>query len=263
MPPRQPWESYSGYECWKITTGPSQIKFSGDSQRLLDEKLSALFANLPLEIRLIKWDANSPYDLHFRAVSPEQAEYFSFETMTRPVQVAIDASGMIQVPSFSGAQSEVMIRRFKTPFAMTDAALASLGAVNSLSFQASEPLAIAPASSSCDRPHWHFDFRLVPTDLPESYMIEITPRSIEHPGDLVIVAIANQNFAFRTLNAIRLEPMKPILTGPVSRNELAQLPNLYVGYWNGGFLPSFDLTRDALCPLPQQPLTSQQQLQTQ
>ncbi|NDC83955.1 hypothetical protein EB093_09925, partial [bacterium] len=136
---------FSGDNFWEVKTGPAKITFTGDNQHLLDSTVAPKFANVPISIRVYPPRGDGHFSLVFNFVSPEAPEYFGFEIQMNDAPLAADASANLQLSSFS-SRASVILRRYVTPFAMSDFAYNS--SIATLRFTAPNSVASEPPPST-------------------------------------------------------------------------------------------------------------------
>jgi hypothetical protein len=115
-------DPFSGDKTRTVTTGPVTIKFPGATSALLTSTIPSTLNGAPLTLRLSA-RAGTVVMEGFNLVGPPSAEYFGFELDGGQTGLGLDAAGYPVLAPFGIANSTVMLRRYVTPFAMTDFAM--------------------------------------------------------------------------------------------------------------------------------------------
>ncbi len=102
-----------------ITTGPVKIDFPGATMVLLKTTIPATLNLATLIFRLTARSGAVLLD-DFNFVGPPQNQYFGLELTGGATGLSVDAAGNPVLGRFKIADSTIMLRRYVTPFAMTD-----------------------------------------------------------------------------------------------------------------------------------------------
>ncbi len=114
-------DSFNGRRILRIRTGPVRIELQGDATGYLEDVVVPTFAGAPLDFGLSASLAGQQIELdHFNYYGPEAPQYFGFEVAGAPITVPLDADGYPELADFTVPARGVILRRYVTPFAMTD-----------------------------------------------------------------------------------------------------------------------------------------------
>jgi hypothetical protein len=114
------------------------------------------------------------------------------------------------------------------------------------------------AFAQCNGDYWSFDVYVEPSaSSPGMYEMRLYPVSLNEPGDIAQIVIANNSGAYEVLKPeITLEPSQEILYSPLSAADLTNYDTLVISPYQPGV--SFLQTNGAnstFCTLPS-PLSS-------
>jgi hypothetical protein len=114
-------DPFSGEKTHTIATGPVKVKFSGATSALLTTTIPSSLNGATLRLRLTARDGVLLDDFNF--VGSPLNQYFGFELAGGATGLALDGAGYPKLGPFQIPSSTVMLRRYVTPFAMTDFAI--------------------------------------------------------------------------------------------------------------------------------------------
>ena len=115
-------DPFSGDMTRTITTKPVTIQFPGATHVLLKTTIPSTLNGAIMNIRFAARAGAVLLD-DFNFVGTPLNQYFGFELVGGVTGLALDGAGYPKLGPFSIASSTVMIRRYVTPFAMTDFAI--------------------------------------------------------------------------------------------------------------------------------------------
>ena len=115
-------DPFSGERTLTLTTGPVKIEFPGASSALLKTTIPATLNNATLNFRLTARNGTVLLDA-FNFVGSPQSQYFGLELAGGATALKLDGAGNPVLGPFAITNSTVMLRRYVTPFAMTDFAI--------------------------------------------------------------------------------------------------------------------------------------------
>jgi hypothetical protein len=114
------------------------------------------------------------------------------------------------------------------------------------------------AFAQCNGDYWSFDVYVEPsTQSPGEYELRLYPVSLNEPGDLAQIVIANNSGAYEVLKPeVTLEPSQEIFYSPLSASDLTNYDVLVISPYQPGvsFLQT-NGTNSTFCTLPP-PLSS-------
>jgi hypothetical protein len=115
-------DPFSGEMTRKIATKPVTIKLTGSTAALVATTIPSTLNGATMNLRLSARAGAVLLD-DFNFVGTPLNEYFGFELVGGVTGLSLDAAGFPKLGPFDIADSSVMLRRYVTPFAMTDFAI--------------------------------------------------------------------------------------------------------------------------------------------
>jgi hypothetical protein len=109
----------SGEKTHTVTTGPVKIEFPGAKTALLKTTIPKTLNGATLMFRLLVRGGAVLLD-DFNFVGSPLQQYFGLELVGGAAGLAVDGAGYPVLGPFQIAASTIMLRRYVTPFAMTD-----------------------------------------------------------------------------------------------------------------------------------------------
>ena len=113
---------FSGEKTHTFTTGPVKIDFPGAKTALLKSIIPTALNGATLNFRLLARVGAVLLD-DFNFVGSPLNQYFGLELVGGATGLTIDGAGYPVLGPFQIANSTIMLRRYVTPFAMTDFAI--------------------------------------------------------------------------------------------------------------------------------------------
>ena len=119
-------DPFSGDLTRTIATKPVTIQFTGSTNTLLKTTIPATLNGATLSMRLSARGGAVLLD-DFNFAGPPLNQYFGFELVGGVTGLAVDAAGYPKLGPFDIPSSTLMLRRYVTPFAVTDFAIGPAG----------------------------------------------------------------------------------------------------------------------------------------
>jgi hypothetical protein len=116
----------AGEKTRTITTGPVKIAFPGATGALLTTTIPSTLNGASLSLLLTARDGAAVLQ-GFNFVGSPLNQYFGFELAGGATRLKLDGAGYPVLGPFDIATSTAMMRRYVTPFAMTDFAMGPAG----------------------------------------------------------------------------------------------------------------------------------------
>jgi hypothetical protein len=115
-------DPFSGEKTRTVTTGPVKMAFPGANAVLLKTVIPTALNGATLNFRLLARGGAVLLD-DFNFVGSPLNQYFGFELVGGAAELTVDGGGYPVLGPFQVANSTIMMRRYVTPFAMTDFAI--------------------------------------------------------------------------------------------------------------------------------------------
>ena len=115
-------DPFSGDKTRKIVTKPVTTTFSGSTLALLTTTIPSTLNGATMSFRLSARGGAVLLD-DFNFTGSPQNQYFGIELVGGTTALTLDGSGFPKLGPFEIVNSSIMIRRYVTPFAMTDFAI--------------------------------------------------------------------------------------------------------------------------------------------